>query len=798
MNLLSFIQGILPEAELQQYPIEFERFLTRVFIEPCDIDVWPQNYLVKGDQSYSELIDELVRLVRNDKTLEPWRNALGATQYNDVMYGRQYSAAVNVMLGIHWQRVWHLLGTQCFVSMVLNFKGLEQSSESKWFQLFGPTSTPFSGKDMIITSGKLMFRPNYRHKLHDPRVPSNYVYEVIRRDRRLHKKYGAIKRRMIRSREVAELQVGHSPTVESDSNISGFDLDTPAPDENRILKFQTPLKEVVAYVLLLLDKVVPFDAWGSRRQKSRAFSLISKFISTPNMRVSMNTITEILGTKRSLLEFFWWVLDQLVPYLVTRFFLGTDVKGQMIYFEHGVFEQMSGLFMNAYKKEFLEKLDPSTMRPEQGTENFYRYNFGHLRLIPKNSEFRLLCVPSRNEWGVEKPNTYNYAKYQMNYINPIRHVLKQKLENHYFGRLAPCHGLSHLADTLREWRMRPEVKSQLTQGAYFLRFDFAKCFDRLNRRKLLATIAGLFRDDPADHTFVVNNHYMQTWSKLQWCRPKSAVMNHSQIPSSLRRATASSKPLPSSKITIHKGKTTKITKRTILEFCWDAINNAFLLDYSGVAYRRTKGVFQGFPLSPLFCDIILSEMVVKEFPFLLRKPNVLVIRVVDDLLIISTSPTDVISAKQVVESNGLQEYGARINVVKSSERIDGEGPSKISFLGAKIDCYNLEIDEVVRPSLTHRSFRTAYAQLLYQYKRGVTNLEESLDWIFNSLSRHFGALLANDVFSPVDFFEFIAQLIQASGGIEEEIVSIQISRRIKGPLLTELRRTHNVGSLAIR
>lgn len=291
---------------------------------------------------------------------------------------------------------------------------------------------------------------------------------------------------------------------------------------------------------------------------------------------------------------------------------------------------------------------------------------------------------------------------------------------------------------------------------------------------------------------------MQTWLKLQWCRPKSAVMNHLQIPSSLRRATASSKPLPSSRITIHKGKTTKITKRTILEFCWDAINNAFLLDYSGVAYRRTKGVFQGFPLLPLFCDIILLEMVVKEFPFLLRKPNVLVIRVVDDLLIISTSPTDVILAKQVVESNGLQEYGARINVVKLSERIDGEGPSKISFLGAKIDCYNLEIDEVVRPSLTHRSFRTAYAQLLYQYKRGVTNLEELLDWIFNLLSRHFGALLANDVFLPVDFFEFIAQLIQASGGIEEEIVSIQISRRIKGPLLTELRRTHNVGSLAIR
>ena len=146
-----------------------------------------------------------------------------------------------------------------------------------------------------------------------------------------------------------------------------------------------------------------------------------------------------------------------------------------------------------------------------------------------------------------------------------------------------------------------------------------ECYDRLNQNALKESIAGIFKEDNENTTYHVREYgTLDEFLKLKRVRTliETEVQNFNIIMNSKDEAEAGSRSYGTK---VDKVKTLSISKNKIIEVCHSQIEDATCLVKNKEGqydlFKRKRGVFQGFSLLGIFCDILYSTMVLKEFKF---------------------------------------------------------------------------------------------------------------------------------------------------------------------------------------
>jgi telomerase reverse transcriptase len=80
-------------------------------------------------------------------------------------------------------------------------------------------------------------------------------------------------------------------------------------------------------------------------------------------------------------------------------------------------------------------------------------------------------------------------------------------------------------------------------------------------------------------------------------------------------------------------------------------------------YRQKNGIPQGSVLSSFLCNFFYADLEARHLPFL-KPGKSLLLRLIDDFLLVTTEPADAKAFLQVMH-NGLPDYGVSVNPIKT-------------------------------------------------------------------------------------------------------------------------------------
>lgn len=817
VSLAHYLHQRRPEASLDTSSHHFAHFLRQVTLD-IDADAkvaCPTIHRIEPDDDYFEALPVLVQFLRHDRRVAHLDNSLALYRYGDKDGEFHYNDAVTNMLSGHWRHVYELLGRDEFVRMVVNYKAYIRLDDGRQFQVFGPKPwalalalAPAALTSLISDQVRAKQLQQRRYLLRPPLIPPNNTNALIgdgfrRYGKRINdgRLLGILRKHVPQQQPppvrtcdvVASGQLGSDNYGDDDDET--FTQPPPNPDDdNAVLKYLLAPKGVVLYVLHVLRMVVPQRAWGTGAQRRKLSHLVFQFITNPSTVIVASDITTCFApapVTNDVVEFWMWVFRDVIGCILRRQLRVAPIKATVCFFDHTSWKRLLDWFIDGYAREFFEPFSPLSFVPRSVAESL---NFGSMRLVPKPLDFRLICIPLRRPWDkLHIPDELQYFGFRARWIRPIKYFLRQRIESRYHRIVAPCTSTADLTPRLAQWKLTVTIPRD---GVSFLRVDFAKCYDRLDHDVLIDILKQLFDDVDDDHVFYYDqigscNTTATTLTLTLTIPPtRKRTVPLATIVGALQLAT-NTKPIvlpnvveipreakKSRSKAVSRNPIHRKTKQAILEFCELMIRDAFMYDGQLPssrnrdpkirAWKRKKGVFQGFPLLATFCELVLNHMVVTEFDSWLSRPDLLVLRVVDDLLFVSTDPLMMELIYQQLTSDRLAHYGIKVNHKKTQLHIAGSDIiSHIDYLGAEINPYDLSVNVKNRPKLNLCSFKQFFRGLLFQYKTAVGDIEYRLSFVLDSIKRHFVTLRDHDQFNVDDFTKFIRSIIEATAEIDE-------------------------------
>lgn len=200
---------------------------------------------------------------------------------------------------------------------------------------------------------------------------------------------------------------------------------------------------------------------------------------------------------------------------------------------------------------------------------------------------------------------------------------------------------------------------------FILKFDMKECYDRLSQPVLMKKLEELFENQDNKTLYYVR-YYAQLDASHKLKKVKTTIDTQYHNLNIL----SSSRHLSNCKSLVDKTKTIALQKGNILEVCrsqiYDVVGSVKDARGNLHLYKRKRGVFQGFSLLSIFCDILYSAMVHDCFQFLWKsKQDFLFVRLVDDFLLVTPDSNIYDQVHNILSGKILESYGAFVNKDKT-------------------------------------------------------------------------------------------------------------------------------------
>ncbi|CCK69687.1 telomerase reverse transcriptase KNAG_0C05890 [Huiozyma naganishii CBS 8797] len=515
------------------------------------------------------------------------------------------------------------------------------------------------------------------------------------------------------------------------------------------LALSSPKKQVIKFLTVILDKLLPLSFFGSRRNKSRIFSGVAELVNLPKggtltlerlvrgvrMRdidylfKPTNTAEAFIFATQLFLQSIFWLFQCLIPKIISSFFYCTEVSStsDLHFFRQDVWRRVVRPFTTRY---FTEYLVENTVCRNHNSYVLSDFNHSSMRVIPKKAagEFRVLSVPRKGADAEElKEFTINYWKF----IAPTQSVLfylRKKRITCFKKVFSPL----QIPTLIKDFKERLLRKHKCLPLLHFMKFDIASCYDSVPRKKALDVLHGALEKE--------NGFYVRSYTCFN---SKSRSVKN-------RLVVNGSEAFLSSDVLIDNCRTTYFTNADILKIVeFELYKTALWVDNK--CYLRKDGLFQGSSLSALLVDLIYDDMLetYKEFRCKLKEES-LIVRIADDFLIISTDGAQINNIKKLA-LGGFTEYHATVKREKIVT-MDSQSQTEtiIQFCAIHIDMQNLEVWKD-SAALNVPLVSSNSTMLLYQRLCGIMEMRmlfRTLDGRLNSLGtmhnqiRHFAANLA--------------------------------------------------------
>lgn len=769
--------------------LQFETFLQSNFVirnvQRIDLTDTPLN------MTYDSIIEYAIKILfQKDLFNNVLLFGLKNDFQNDVakpFFSRTPNTCIKELQGIHWKMLHDIIGTNRFVDCLINCS-VFQLSGKKWIQVIGnrankPNAPPawFLNKNRATKQLETVYIKTFLYKTYtkfgsfNPLLDKMSLPELrqtlYRTDSMVltkkHRKkidhlLNLLRKNCTKHNNYLPMLNNICPTMPIDKTTHHLDM-------------QSSKKSVTKFVVVVLEKLIPLAMFGSKHNKSKMLAVVSDLVNLPASgmihindimtKIKIKDLNFLYGgigkkgheeTRTLFKNFALWLLSYFVPRVIKSFFYCTEVSAStlVVYFRHDVWKTITTHFIQEY---FAEHLIENVRCRNHSSFLLSSYNHSRMRIIPKkaNGEFRLISVPHKGI-GEEERTAFRIGRMKTNLpiqaiLNHIRHKRKTDFEK--------IDSPFQIADKLCTFKKSLLKQQNALPELHFMKFDIASCYDSIPRRKLLAVLNDLMKEE--------TNFYVSTYT----------IHNPWDGRFKVKRLVNSDRKKSTDRLKIDSNQEFFFTTDAVVDAVkYELFETTLWVDDK--CYFRKDGVFQGSSYSPLLVDILYDDMIQTHTQFkCLKGEQNLIIRIADDFLIISTSHEQIMNIKKLTQS-GFGEYNAKVKkekIVVTGSQVTTKDDTVLQFCGLDIDIKKLELwkskQSLNIPLINasspigtyHRLIELFKLRLEYHIFNGELN---SLDTIKNQIK----ILMENisDTFikafkkKPVErkaFFEFIRNII---------------------------------------
>ncbi|KAJ5147503.1 hypothetical protein N7526_000855 [Penicillium atrosanguineum] len=510
-----------------------------------------------------------------------------------------------------------------------------------------------------------------------------------------------------------------------------------------LIDYATPASSVSAFCRAVLQKLIPHTFFGDgphrvsnrrivlkhvdslikmRRYESLSLHQVCKglkvtaipWLVPPKLDLAKGTTTKISMSdfqKRIQLlhEFIFFVFDSVVIPLVRANFYVTESQTHryhLFYFRHDVWQRLTEQPLAELKATMFEELEPKKANRMLARRSL---GYGSLRLLPKATGLRPILNLRRRvvkgaDWRGKK-----FATSINSTITPIYNMLT------YERQQAPVKlgaSISSVGD------MHPRLKGfkvQLTQQLplssvkafgelprlYFVKLDIQACFDTIPQQRLLRLVEELVSQE----TYHITKHVEinprsidpRGYPSRKFAARAAPVTKQQHLADIVASGAHPRKP---NTVFVDTVSQRVQSAEELLDLLDEHVRNN-LVKMGREFYRQRSGIPQGSVLSSLLCNFFYAELERTVLGFL-QPSESLLMRLIDDFLLITTNPKQATQFLQVM-LRGQPTYGVTVNPTKSmanfTAAVDGihiprlEGTSLFPYCGCLIDTHTLELHQ---------------------------------------------------------------------------------------------------------
>ena len=202
------------------------------------------------------------------------------------------------------------------------------------------------------------------------------------------------------------------------------------------------------------------------------------------------------------------------------------------------------------------------------------------------------------------------------------------------------------------------------QPLYFAKVDVKACFDSIPQDKVLSLIRRFMKSDIyalSSTAQVRSPHIMRRPKGPSHIRPKVKFQKHGHPAKRLVRAEEQAESMLGSKCsdTIFVGKVDVQVqkKQALIELLTQHIQSN-VVKIGKRFYRQKNGIPQGSIVSSLLCNLFYSTLESGDLSFI-KSPNTILLRLIDDFLLISTAQATATKFLQVMHA-GIPDFGISV------------------------------------------------------------------------------------------------------------------------------------------
>lgn len=765
---------------------------------------------IRPQESFDEFMKELVtRLV-----MEKSNNVIAYGYKTSAMESRSifttFHSSGNFILthitSHNWSTIFLLLGPKKFLELLVNNKGFVSKVNGESVQIFGDVNS--HRKAVVVSKYITKFNVLYnsysrdfsRFEMIRPSIQT-ILQDILSfsglNPGRSSKRYRGFKSFLSRI-------IANDKKCRYDILYAKF-IGTSKCNFANVVSNKTEISQVIQFVLLVLGKLLPLDAWGGVSNKKIIKDRVVDFLLLgANEKIHMDDLfrgirlkdfkwlgrAHQISSKQDfelrtafLKGYLWWLFEHLLKNILRSFWYITEtssiVSSELNYFPQYLWKELYESWVSKYAKNNLVKM-PSKIQREQ-------LPCGKIKLIPKRSSFRVICVPIKRslkllnkklELDTLEKEKREFERYRKEVLLPVGQILRlklSKLRDTYESYRASVHSSSDVAEKILDYRDSLLTRFGEIPKLFILKFDMKECYDRLSQPVLMKKLEELFENQDNKTLYYVR-YYAQLDASHKLKKVKTTIDTQYHNLNIL----SSSRHLSNCKSLVDKTKTIALQKGNILEVCrsqiYDVVGSVKDARGNLHLYKRKRGVFQGFSLLSIFCDILYSAMVHDCFQFLWKsKQDFLFVRLVDDFLLVTPDSNIYDQVHNILSGKLLESYGAFVNKDKTVVVNQTTTKPSIDFVGLEVNTTDLSIKRnsglISLVTTNFRTFKTLvkYLKTFYQLnlegflldcsfgvlENVLENMGSLLRLVLREFKTKFTSIVKYDTFHCYKFIKFL-------------------------------------------
>lgn len=391
--------------------------------------------------------------------------------------------------------------------------------------------------------------------------------------------------------------------------------------------------------------------------------------------------TDFSKRQELLAEVVYFVFDSLLIPLIRGHFHVTESsvhRNQLFYFRHDVWKELSEPTLASLKVNMLEECDSTRVTKDLAKRQL---GFSNVRLLPKERGLRPI-INLRRRVQKTQSGKLVLGRSINSTLTPAFAILNYEKSRRPDEFRSALFSVDDMHPRLQTFRQTLRTQGLENEPLYFAKVDVKSCFDTIPQERLMEVAKKILQAD----TYRITRHARakllgghkstndQQTDRSFGAKPSWKFLTRATAENDNRdfagEIEADSRDGRVGTVYIDGVLQKRERRGEILRLLEEHVG-ANLIKIGKHYYRQKEGIPQGSVVSSLLCSYFYAEMERLELGFLRDASTTLLLRLIDDFLVVSVD-RGVAARFMEVMHRGVEEFGVRVKGEKSRVNFDLE------------------------------------------------------------------------------------------------------------------------------